>query len=234
MIEITLSLTIMMRAATLFSGGKDSVYATYIAMQQCIDVQATITVLPYHDDSLMFHVPNVRFAPLISSVMGLPNISVEMRKSDDELESLKALISSLDIDAIVTGAIASDYQASRINDVCERLGLKVFSPFWHKNEEMLLRDMLNAGFRVLIIGAFAENISVDWLGRELDSLAIDELLNLSRESGIHIGGEGGEIETIVFDGPNFKKALEITSSSIFWKKNSGFLRINALRLFEKT
>jgi len=181
----------------------------------------------------MFHVSNIGMAPLVSSAMGLPNISVEVGEEDNEIDALSGAIESLDVDAIVTGAIASDYQAFRINMICESLGVKVFSPLWHKDEEMLLREMSHAGFHIVVVGVFAEGIGPDWLGRELDSKAIDELVQLSRAEGIHVSGEGGEIETIAIDGPNFGKALEIVSSQIAWKKDSGILRIHAMKLSDK-
>lgn len=223
----------MIRAIALLSGGKDSVYAIYLAQQQCIDVQSTLSIVPNRKDSLMFHVPNISMASVVSSAMGLPNITIELGEGEDELKALSEAIRSQDIDAVVTGAIASDYQAFRINMVCEPLDIKVLSPLWHKNEESFLREMCDAGFRTVVVGAFAEGIESNWLGRFLDLDAIDHLVRISQMKGIYVSGEGGEIETLTIDGPNFEKALEIVSSQLHWERDSGFLQIHALRLLEK-
>jgi diphthine-ammonia ligase len=223
----------MMRAAVLFSGGKDSVYATYIAQQQHFDVVGTITIIPSVSDSYMFHVPNARFASMISSAMGIPNLTAEVPSEQDELLILSRAIESMGVDAVITGAIASDYQMFRINFVCEELGVRVFSPFWHKNQEMLFREIVGAGFDVRMVGVAADGLDERWLGRLIDSNAIDDLVTLRRKRRINVSGEGGEFETIVLNGPNFTKRLEIASCSADWHTQSGVLRINALRQLEK-
>jgi len=223
----------MIRAAVLFSGGKDSVYATYIAQQQHFVVVGTITIVPSASDSYMFHVPNARFASTISSAMGIPNLTAEVPSDQDELLVLSQAIKSLGVDAVITGAIASDYQMFRINFVCEELGVRVFSPLWHKNQEMLLREIVGAGFDVRMVGVAADGLDEMWLGRMIDSKTIDDLVALRRKRRINVSGEGGEFETIVLDGPNFCNRLQISSSSVNWTGSSGTLRIHALRSMEK-
>lgn len=224
----------MTRAAVLFSGGKDSVYATYIAQQQSIDVAGTMTMIPSASDSYMFHVPNARLAPVISGAMGLPNLSIEIREGEDELDALGRGIEEYGADTVITGAIASDYQMFRVNLVCEPLGVKVMSPLWHKSQEALLREIVGAGFDVRMVCAAAEGLDERWLGRRLDEKAIDELVAISKKRYIHIGGEGGEFETIVLDGPNFKRRLEPVSFFSSWKGSAGSLRIEAVRSFSKS
>jgi ABC transporter with metal-binding/Fe-S-binding domain ATP-binding protein len=223
----------MIRAAVLFSGGKDSVYATYIAQQQHFDVAGTITIIPSVTDSYMFHVPNARFASTISSAMGIPNLTAEVPSEQDELLILSRTIESMGVDAVITGAIASDYQMFRINFVCEELGMKVFSPLWHKDQEMLLKEIVGAGFDVRMVGVAADGLDERWLGRRIDPKAIDDLVALQRKRRINVSGEGGEFETITLDGPNFSKRLEIASCSSDWHARSGVLRINALKQLEK-
>jgi ABC transporter with metal-binding/Fe-S-binding domain ATP-binding protein len=223
----------MMRTAVLFSGGKDSVYATYIAQQQHFDIVGTITIIPSVSDSYMFHVPNARFASTISSAMGIPNLTVEVLSGQDELQVLSKAIKSMEIDAVITGAIASDYQMFRINFVCEELGVKVFSPLWHKDQETLFREIIGAGFDVRMVGVAADGLDEKWVGRAIDSRALDDLVTLRRKRRINVSGEGGEFETITLDGPNFIRRLEIASSSVDWHARSGVLRINALRQLEK-
>ncbi|HDP97467.1 MAG TPA: diphthine--ammonia ligase, partial [Euryarchaeota archaeon] len=189
----------MSRAAVLFSGGKDSVYATYIAQQQCMDIETALTIIPSDTDSHMFHVPNIRFASVISSAMGLPSVTIEVGGHREEIDVLGDAIDLLRVDTVVTGAIASDYQATRIDRLCHDDRVRVYSPLWHKDQEMLLREMICAGFRIVVVGVFAEGLGQVWLGRELDLDALEALIRISEKRKIHIGGEGGEIETIVLD-----------------------------------
>lgn len=223
----------MIDAIALLSGGKDSVYATFIAQQQFFNVIATLTIVPSSRESMMFHVPNIMFAPVVSSVMGLRNLTIEISDDEDELDAVINGARRLGAKAIITGAIASDYQSQMINLKCEPFGIKVFSPLWHKNQEMLLREIVSAGFRITIVAASAEGLSEEWLGRIIDLAAIDELKKISVRHGIQIAGEGGEFETLVLDGPNFSKSLEIASARKLWRRDFGALKIYALRLHDK-
>lgn len=235
LIVVVLSSRDMNRAAVLFSGGKDSVYAAYIARQQCMELRTALTVVPFERDSQMFHVPNIYFASVVSSAMGIPNTVIEANVGEDEIDVLGDAIAALNVDTVVTGAIASDYQATRIDQLCFENGIRVFSPLWHKDQEMLLREMIAAEFRIVVVGTFAEGLEEAWLGRELNLDALGELVRISEKRSIHIGGEGGEIETIVLDGPGFVKSLEIASSEKKWFRDSGYFEIRALRqLWKKT
>ena len=107
------------------------------------------------------------------------------------------------------GGIASDYQWDRINEVCQDLGLKAFSPLWRKDQEMLLHEMVQAGLRAIIVNVSAEGLGPSWLGRMIDNRAIEELKGLQKRFSINLSGEGGEYETLVIDSPLYKKAIKI-------------------------
>jgi len=222
-----------METVVLLSGGKDSVYSAYIAQQQFYNVQATLTIIPSSQESYMFHVPNSHLAPVISSAIGLPNYMIEVEEGEEELDALSREVKKLGYDSLITGALASDYQALRINLTCEPLGVKVFSPLWHKDQESILREMVEAGFKIVMVGTSAERLDEAWLGRPIDIHAINDLKRISAKRKIQIGGEGGEFETFVLDGPNFNKSLEIASSRKFQKRDSGLLKIDAIRLKNK-
>ncbi len=112
-----------MKVAVLFSGGKDSTYATWIAQHQGWGVEALVSVLPKGVESLMFHFPNVRWTKLQAEAMGLPHRIIDV--GHDELLSLQdglgKLEDQLGIEGVVTGAVASDYQKSRIDQICDTL-----------------------------------------------------------------------------------------------------------------
>src|SRR5690242_10271554 len=132
-----------LRVAALFSGGKDSTYATWIAQHQGWDVAGLVTVNSDNPDSTMFHTPNVRWTRLQAEAMGLPHRLLDASDQNDmqELgESLKEMKSNEGISGIVTGAVASDYQKTRFDNMCETLGLKTYAPLWHKSPSILVED----------------------------------------------------------------------------------------------
>ena len=215
-----------MKVAALFSGGKDSAYAIYIAQQWGWEVDHLITIIPEKGESYMFHVPNISLTDQLSECLGIP-LSKAMTGGEEEVElnDLKELLASMDISGLITGAIASDYQTSRINRVCHDLGIKVFSPLWRKSQSMLLRDMLNSGFKIMIIGVYAEGLGEDWLGRILDDGALDELEEISARYKINVAGEGGEFESLTLDGPIFERPVILEKSRKEWDGTRGILRV---------
>jgi len=189
-------------------------------------VSVLISIAPSDPWSPMFHTPNIQLAPLMAEAMGKPSVMVP--SSGDEagdLDALRSALTGLDVDGVVTGAIASDYQWDRINGVCEEIGLRVFSPLWRKDQETLLREMAQAGVKAVIVNVAAEGLGHEWLGREIDEAAIDELKKLSVKHGINIAGEGGEYETFTIDSPMHLRPLRILESEIARTRDGGSMKV---------
>jgi diphthine-ammonia ligase len=224
----------LMNVAALFSGGKDSTYAIYLAQQRGWDVFRLITMVPEKGESYMFHVPNIGLCGMLAEAMGIAHATCQtLGKEEAELGDLKKALTNLSVEGIITGAIASDYQTTRIDRLCHELGMRSFSPVWRWDQESVLKDILAAGFKVIIVGVYADGLGREWLGRELDSAALGELKMISEKNRINISGEGGEFETLVVDGPNFLKRLEILESEIAWHGNNGEFLVKKAQLVAK-
>jgi diphthine-ammonia ligase len=214
-----------MKTVVLYSGGKDSTYAIYWTVNQAWDIRSLVSVIPGSEESFMFHYPNLELAGKLAECMELP-IIIRKSKGEDELCDLKEALSSLDADAVVSGVLASEYQKTRIDGICHDLGLRSFSPLWHKDPEKLLRDMVDAGFEITVTGVAAEGMGKEWLGMRIDNKAIEELCKLKKRYGLHIAGEGGEWESLVTYAPSlFKRRLEIKSAEKVWKGTHGYLKV---------
>ncbi|MEM3134800.1 MAG: diphthine--ammonia ligase [Candidatus Bathyarchaeia archaeon] len=226
-----------MRLGALFSGGKDSCLAIHKA-QAFHEISCLISLIPSSEESYIFHYPNIWVTRFQAEAMGLPIIQMETEIGEKkELTSLskalKLAIKRYGINGVITGAIKSTYQVSRIQKICNRLGLWCFNPLWLKSQEELMREILKIGFEVIISGIFAYPLDSSFLGRRLDTNLLAELINLWRKYGINIAGEGGEIETTVLDAPMFKKRIKVTDYEIQYRDNSGIFKIKSLRLVDK-
>lgn len=209
----------MKKAVVLFSGGKDSVFSAFIALSQGFDV--TIVTLRSSEYSLMFHHPNVEWVHLQAEAMGLPHIFLET-KGDRELKDLERKIASLKPDAIFTGAIASDFQRQRIEQIGENLGIPTYSPLWHKDE--ILMDEMLSNFEIYTIAVSAEGLGPEFLGKPFS-----ELVRKSPK-GIHPFFEGGEGETFVTCAPFFSKKIIIDEWEKQWDGVRGVARIKKAHL----
>ena len=106
-----------MRVAVLLSGGKDSVFSLYKAVEKGNEVKYLITLFPKRADSWMFHRPCIELTALQAKALEIEHVIRETPgEKEKELidleEALKAIKS--EIEGVVSGAIASTYQKSRI------------------------------------------------------------------------------------------------------------------------
>ncbi len=226
-----------MKVAVLFSGGKDSTMAVFSALESGEDVKYLLSMKSANDESYMFHVPNIHLTDLLAEAMDIPIMSIRTEGvKEEELEDLKKgfeQLKNLGIEAIYTGALYSVYQKSRIERLGEEVGLKVISPFWHVDELEYMRFIVSLGFEVIISGVAAYGLDEKWLGRKIDEQCIDDLIKLNEKIGLNLAFEGGEAETLVLDGPIFKKKVKILKDRKQWHVDSGLYIIEKAELEEK-
>ncbi len=233
-----------MRVAVLASGGKDSSYVAWWAMMQGWDVECLVTVHVTGNDSMMFQLNGTAIAALQAASMGVPWLPViTAGESESEVSDLEAAMrgeggsyiafseswpedweepeelvvheGALAVDALVAGALRSDYQKTRIDRMCDRLGMISFCPLWHHSAEEHMESLVDHGFDVRIASVSAEGIGGEWLGGTLDDGTLDELRLLSHRHRFNLDGEGGEFETVVLGGPHMRRRIECTAESLW-------------------
>ena len=224
-----------MNVIVLFSGGKDSCFALWHVLHQGWNVASLVTVHPTNPNSYMFHYPNVQWTRLQAEALQLDmTVCKSEGKKEDELSDLERCLSNLKrpmrVDGVVSGAVASEYQKTRIDRICHRLDLASFSPLWRKDPEFIVRQEVELGFEIVVSSCMARGFTNDRLGKKIDKESLTELRELSRKYGINMAFEGGEAETFVTDGPIFKKKIVINSSERVWHGDSGHLRIERAEL----
>lgn len=224
-----------MKVAVLFSGGKDSTFALWYAQMQGWDVDTLVTVFPESEESWMFHYPAIKWTRLQAQAIGIRQTTIATKGvKEKELEDLSVglekLKSSSGIEAIVSGAVASEYQRTRLDNMCEGLGLKSFAPLWRKNQEQLVKEQIESGFEIIVTACNALGLDASWLGRKLGQSELAELVKLNRRFGLSIALEGGEAETFVTGAPLFRGRLSIVRSTPRWRGESGCLDIEEVRL----
>jgi len=224
-----------MKVAALFSGGKDSAFALWWAQMQGWDVAELVTVLPDSSESWMFHYPATEWTKLQAEAMHIPLTIIRTegakeKELNDLSDGLRTLSKQLGIHGIVSGAVASEYQRTRLDNVCEELGLRSFAPLWHKNQQQLVEEQIESGFEIIITACNALGLTNEWLGRRLDTTNFEELVRLSKKFGFSVAFEGGEAETFVLNAPMFHGRIQVDRSTPHWKNESGYLKLEQLSL----
>ena len=202
-----------MKIGALVSGGKDSLFAAYKASKEHESV-CLITLKSKNPESYMFHIPNVHLVELQAKAIGLPLVFLETEGvKEEELEDLKEAIEiakeKYRIEGIVSGAIKSNYQKERVDNICKELGLKSIAPLWHTNEDLYIKELIK-NFNVIIVGIAADGLKKEMLGMRIGITFTDRMRSLN----VSVIGEGGEYESFVLDCPLFKKSIKIEEFEI--------------------
>jgi ABC transporter with metal-binding/Fe-S-binding domain ATP-binding protein len=231
---------------SLFSGGKDSSWALYRALEAEKTVSRLLTVHPA-GDSYMYHTPATRLAGLAAESVGIDLVEVEPddfgaddvddagAQGDAELEPMEAALrevaaeDGVDLAGVTAGAVESEFQTSRIRAMCDRLGVDLFAPLWGNDPVALAEAMFEAGFEIRIVQVAAYGLDESWLGRRYDADALDDLLALRSEYGVHPLGEGGEFETYVVDGPHMDRRIRLSYETV-WHGDRGHIEVTDAEL----
>ncbi len=201
-----------MKAAVLFSGGKDSCLALHLAKQEGYEIKYLLSVLPKDFDSFMFHKPYFNLIEKQSEMLGIELVFIESEgKENEELKDLREIFSSVKdkVDCIVVGGVASNYQGDRIKKICNEFDLKFYAPLWGISSEKLWKLLLEDSFKVILTKISCEGLSKDFLGKVIDKKMLDEIKKLSLKYKFRADFEGGEAESAVLFMPDYKGEIKI-------------------------
>lgn len=106
-------------------------------------------------------------------------------------------------------------------NLCKESGFESKFPLWHQSRISLAREFVNAGFKAKIKIIDTSKLDKKYLGIDFTNELIDEFISI----GIDPAGESGEFHTFVYDGPIFKKPLDIKLSEIHDFENHSSINI---------
>ena len=81
------------------------------------------------------------------------------------------------IEGVVTGALASTYQSTRIQKICNDLNLWCFNPLGRCHRRHF-EELIENNIESIITGVAAEPFDDEWLGREINLECINDLIKL--------------------------------------------------------
>ena len=221
-----------MRVAILSSGGKDSTYAHWWATLQGWDVLALIRCKISDSDSMMFQIPATDIVEKQCIASNTEYIEFLLSgKEDLEIDELyseivnnisqKGILEGLE--GLITGALRSDYQKTRIERMCAKLNIKSFSPLWHNCPKKHMSSLIDEGFEIMISSVSCNGLDESWLGKVLCVESYKDLEKLASKFRFNVDGEGGEYETTVINAPHFSHTIECKMEKV-WNKSRGYVK----------
>jgi diphthine-ammonia ligase len=191
-----------MKAAALFSGGKDSIYAIYLAEKQGYKVDHLICLIP----SLPWpspHATNVQCLTVLADSMKKHLVIIDYKQNE---EGLVQELKRLKVDALIAGDIAVEQHITHLKKVCSSAGVNLLEPLFGMNSHVLLQEMLSLGFKAIIVGVDVQRVDEKWLGFILSAKTAK--LFLDQNKNIDPLDENGEYHTIVTECPLYSKPFK--------------------------
>ena len=214
-----------MKVISLWSGGKDSCFACYQAKQQGYQI---ISVINFTDSNRINSVSHGLSADIIQRQAGLINIPLLQKAMPQKgyRDAFKILVEELKakegIGGIVFGDIYLQEHRDWIDKVCDELKVEAILPIWTKDTGRLVKEIINSGFKSIIVSASKDILGEQWLGREINSRFIKDLKAIGN---IDLCGEKGEFHTFVYDGPLFKEKVKFNKGKKTLQDDRWFLEV---------
>lgn len=190
--------------AALFSGGKDSLYALYLAEKKGVIVNHLITLLP----TLPWpspHAENIEALKILAKSMDKHLTIVDFKKKGAFIEVLK----SLEVDVLIAGDINVEAHLAGLKDICERVGIELLEPIYGRETPELFDEIFDLEFKAIITGVNLNCMDEEWLGFVISKETGREFLQKIGDADPL--GENGEFHTLVIDCPLYAKSFEIKS-----------------------
>lgn len=205
-----------------WSGGKDSYLSLLKAKEQGLNIQFLLNFTGLHGRSMSHGIPD----EIIEQQAAALGISLITKKvtwgsyQDGFLHAVKQLK-----DKGVTGGVFGDINIVEhknwVRNMCSSLGLRAILPLWGMEEEDVVEELVKHGARLLIVSLAKTDLSIEWLGQEIN----EEFLQACRNAGISVCGEKGEYHTLVVGGPLFQTPLAVKNCGMFTADDKYFLKL---------
>ena len=207
-----------MKAVALFSGGKDSLYAVYLAEKQGVTVDHLLTLLP----TLPWpspHAENIEALKILAESMEKQHTIVDFKRENAFIEALE----SLEVDALIAGDINVEAHLAGLKDVCNKTGLELLEPIYGRDTSELFSEIFGLGFKALITGVNLKYLGAEWLGFVISEETGAEFL--SKIGDVDPLGENGEFHTLVLECPLYAKPFKVKSVEKKAAKDMAYLNV---------
>ncbi len=196
----------------MYSGGKDSTLAIEYCMQRGWNIKYLLSVKPSRKDCYLFHYATVEYTKQLAEILGFRHIMIGCNVADAEKEAelIREVVEKEPVEALVLGGVGlQETQLRSLQNELHPFGVEVFASHAGMEHDKLVEDMIARGYDIRITQVAVEGLGEGWLGERLTKENFDRLKRLSQRHGFHVGFEGGHADTLVVDGPIFKKKLDI-------------------------
>jgi uncharacterized protein (TIGR00290 family) len=111
-----------------------------------------------------------------------------------------------------------------VESICSAAGSTAYLPLWRRDRGALMRDLLEAGFRAVLVGVKDGSLPSTLLGETIDHA----MLRTFERAGVDLAGENGEYHTFVVDGPILRRPVEVEPGGVVLRDGVWFVDLVGL------
>ena len=201
----------MIKAFFNWSGGKDSALALYHAQKEGqYSIERLLTNINGKHGRISMHGVREKLLELQTEAIGLPlqKIILPEEPSMTEYENkMKETVEELRREKF-THAFFGDIFLEDLKKYREeqltKVGITPVFPLWKRDTIELMHEFIDLGFKTILVCIKAELLPPEFAGRIIDKDFLKDL-----PENVDACGENGEFHSFVFDGPIFKKPVNI-------------------------
>lgn len=222
------------RVVLSWSGGKDGCLALDKLINAGVEVVCLVTTVPKEIGRTFGHGEKMEFVKLQGEALQIPTEFIYTsfdQYTDFFIQTLKKLKDQYQVEGIAFGDLYLDGHREWGEKLAAAAGVDAYYPLWGKQEDslLMLKNFINSGYKAKVIRVREDVLSDVWLGRELDHSFYEDIENLE----ICPMGESGEYHTFVYDGPLFKKKIELQNPNLIHLESTKKLEFGHYQLKEK-
>lgn len=190
-----------------WSGGKDSCLALYRAIKEEGIPSYIFNMLTEDGERSRSHGLSREIIEKQAESLKIPVIfgSASWKNYEEKFTLILSDLKKNNINHGIFGDIDLDKHHEWVERVCSSQDITAYLPLWKEKRENLVRELLNLGFKAILISVKEDVVDNKYLGNILDWNMVREF----KDTGIDVSGEGGEYHTLVIDGPLFSFPLQI-------------------------
>lgn len=215
-----------------WSTGKDSAWATYqLQSRDDIELVGCLCTINQEFQRTAMHAVRVELLKAQAAALQLPLTIIELPFpcSNEQYQLIMGDATQTLIDQGVEclsfgDLFLEDIRQYRIDNL-KSTGIEPIFPLWLMPTDQLAKNMIEGGLKTVITCVDPKQLDASFAGRLFDQSFLDDL-----PDGVDPCGENGEFHSFVYDGPMFKKAINIQVGEVV--ERDGFVFADVLQAEE--
>lgn len=209
-----------------WSGGKDSTLALYRAMREGGKPKYLLNMMTEDAERSRSHGLPISVIQKQALSLNIPLITCATSWNDYENKFVAKITKFKEegIEIGVFGDIDLELHREWVEKVCSSAGIQACEPLWKEARSSLLKELIDEGFKTLIISVKENILGKKFLGKKLTTDLIREIELL----GIDASGEAGEYHTVVTDGPIFSFPIHLEMKGQVARDGYRFLDVSVI------